>query len=123
MNEHDFNGDRPRQLLVCALGADCASKFNKRDGNALAFYDAVKTARNQAGANRELYVVRTSCQGWCEEAPVCQLLPEGRVYKDLKVGDAAAIVQACLQGGEGLEKNLVWDYSQPRAANEKRRRA
>ena len=121
MNEHDFDGDKPRQLLVCTYGADCGAALKKRDGEVPALADALKDARNRAGLRRELYVIKTGCQGWCEEAPVCQLLPEGRVFKDLQVAEAAAVVQACLDGGSALQDRLVWDYSLPRAVNEKRR--
>ena len=121
MNEHDFDGDRPRQLLVCTYGADCAAALKKRDGDPMGLADAFKEARTQAGLRRELYVTKTGCQGWCEEAPVCQLLPEGRVFHGLRKDEAAAVVQACRNGGKALQDRLVWDYSQPRAVNEKRR--
>lgn len=123
MNEHDFDGDRPRQLLVCTFGADCSARLKERDGNALALADAVKQARNQAGLNRELYVMKTGCQGWCEHANVVQLLPEGRVYKDMTLAQASSLVQACQKGGAGLEKQLIWDYSKTRQENETRQKA
>ena len=118
MNEHDFDGDRPRQLLVCTYGADCGAALKRRDGDVAALADALKQARTTAGLKRELYVIKTGCQGWCQEAPVCQLLPEGRVFKDLRIDEAAAVVQACLTGGGPLRDRQVWDYSLPRAKNE-----
>jgi (2Fe-2S) ferredoxin len=121
MNEHDFDGNQPRQLLVCTTGVDCARALKKRDGDATMLAGAIKEARTQAGLNRELYVIKTGCQGWCEEAPVCQLLPEGRIFKDFRIDEAAAVVQACLDGGTALKDRLVWDYSLPREENEKRR--
>ncbi len=121
MNEHDFDGDQPRQLLVCTFGADCGAALKRRDKDAAALGDALKQARTQAGLKRELYIIKTGCQGWCQEAPVCQLLPEGRVFKDLRIDEAAGVVQACLDGGSTLQDRLVWDYSLPRAQNEKRR--
>jgi len=120
MNERDFDGDRPRQLLVCTFGEDCARKLKERDGNPHALGDALKAARTEAGHKRELYVTKTGCQGWCEHAPVAQLLPEGRIFKDLKVEEAPAVIAACMQGGAGLEGRLVWDYSLTRAENQKR---
>jgi len=121
MNEEDFSGDRPWQLLVCTTGADCAAALKKRDGDPMRLADALKEARTQAGLRQELYVIKTGCQGWCQEAPVCQLLPEGRIFKDLRLDEAAGVVQACLDGGSALQDRLVWDYSLTRAENLKRR--
>jgi (2Fe-2S) ferredoxin len=121
MNEHDFDGDRPRQLLVCTFGADCGAALKARDGAPHALADALKSARNEAGLRRSLYVTKTGCMGWCESAPVVQLLPEGRIFRDVEVGEAAAVVQACLDGGSTLQERLVWDYGCPRADNESRR--
>jgi (2Fe-2S) ferredoxin len=121
MNEHDFDGDRPRQLLVCTFGADCGAALKRRDGDAVRLGDALKEARTKAGLKRELYVIKTGCQGWCQEAPVCQLLPEGRVFKDIRIDEADAVVRAFAKGGEALDERLVWDYSLPRTVNEKRR--
>jgi (2Fe-2S) ferredoxin len=121
MNEHDFDGDQPRQLLVCTFGADCGAALKRRDGDAIRLGDALKEARTRAGLKRELYVIKTGCQGWCQEAPVCQLLPEGRIFKDIRMDEADAVVRAFAQGGESLNERLVWDYSLPRITNEKRR--
>jgi (2Fe-2S) ferredoxin len=123
MNEHDFDGDRPRQLLVCTFGEDCGAALKKRDGNVQALGDALKAERTSAGLKRELYVTRTGCMGWCEHAPVVQLLPEGKIFKAPALGDAAKAIQACRNGGAALQKDLVWDYSQTRAQNEARRKA
>lgn len=121
MNEQDFSGDRPRQLLVCTTGADCAAALKRRDGDPMRLADALKEARTQAGLRQELYVIKTGCQGWCQEAPICQLLPEGRIFKDIRVEEAADAVRACLDGGLKLKGRLVWDYSLSRAENLKRR--
>jgi (2Fe-2S) ferredoxin len=117
MNERDFDGDRPRQALVCTFGEDCARALKARDGQASTLADALKEARTRAGLKRELYVTKTGCMGWCEHAPVVQLLPEGRVYKDLSPEKAPLLVAALLDGGSGLEDRLVWDYSLTRAEN------
>jgi (2Fe-2S) ferredoxin len=121
MNEHDFNGDRPRQLLVCTFGADCGAALKRRDGDAMRLGDSLKEARTVAGLTRELYIIKTGCQGWCQEAPVCQLLPEGRVFKDLRLDEAGKIVQAMNEGGAAFNDRLVWDYSLTRVENERRR--
>jgi (2Fe-2S) ferredoxin len=123
MNEHDFDGDRPRQLLVCSFGEDCAAALKARDGNAMALGDALKAARTAAGLKRELYVTRTGCMGWCEHAPVVQLLPEGRLFKAPLLADVEKTVQACRDGGGALAKDLLWDYSQTRAQNQARKKA
>jgi (2Fe-2S) ferredoxin len=123
MNEHDFDGDRPRQLLVCTFGEDCARALKERDGNPHALGDALKAARTEAGLKRQLYVTKTGCQGWCQHAPVMQLLPEGRVFSAPSPDEAPAAVQACMDGGSALEPALLWDYSQPRKVNEARRKA
>ena len=122
MNEHDFDGDRPRQLLVCTFGEDCAARLKQRDGQAQALGDALKAARTSAGLKRELYVVKTGCQGWCQHANVVQLLPEGRLYSGVRIEEADSVVQACLKGGVGLEDKLVWDYSMTRAQNKARQK-
>jgi (2Fe-2S) ferredoxin len=123
MNEHDFDGDRPRQLLVCTFGEDCAAALKARDGNPHALGDALKAARTQAGLKRQLYVTKTGCQGWCEHAPVMQLLPEGRIFRSPAPADAAETVRACQDGGSALAPRLLWDYSLSRAENEARRKA
>lgn len=123
MNEHDFDGDRPRQLLVCTFGADCGAALKQRDGNPQALGDALKEARTAAGLKRQLYVTKTGCQGWCEHAPVVQLLPEGRIFSAPALDQAPAAVQACLDGGEALRPALIWDYSLTRAQNLARRNA
>lgn len=120
MNEHDFDGDRPRQLLVCTFGADCGAALKKRDGSAMDLADVLKHARTEAGLKRQLYVTKTGCQGWCEHAPVVQLLPEGRIFKAPTLEQAPAVVQACLDGGSALKESLIWDYSLSRAQNEAR---
>lgn len=123
MNEHDFDGDRPRQLLVCTFGADCGAKLKARDGDPQALGTALKEARTAAGLKRQLYVTKTGCQGWCEHAPVVQLLPEGRIFRAPELTQADSVVRACVDGGSALQERLIWDYSQSRAQNEARRKA
>jgi (2Fe-2S) ferredoxin len=123
MNENDFD-DGLRQVLVCAYGADCAEATKARYGSPTAIYDAIKAARNEAGLNRQLYVVRSSCQGWCEYAPVCTVLPEGRVYKDIEPSEAKSLVQNLVKGTEeGIQGRQVWDFSLSKAENLKQKRS
>lgn len=119
MNEHDFDGDRPRQLLVCTYGADCGAVLKGRDGSSQALADALKAARNDAGLKRELYVTKTGCMGWCEYAPVAQLLPEGLIVRNLTVESAPELVRSCLKGAAGLDGHRVWNYSLVRSENER----
>lgn len=117
MNEKDFD-EGLRQVLVCTYGADCASASQKKFGSATAAYDAIKAARNEAGLNRKLYVVRTSCQGWCEYAPVCTVLPEGRVLRDVSPEDGKSLVQAIVTRDDKSFKNKqIWDFSLKRDEN------
>lgn len=117
MNENDFD-DGLRQVLVCTYGEDCARATKAAHGNATAIYDAVKASRNEAGFKRKLYVVRTSCQGWCQYAPVCTVLPEGKVYQDLRPEEAESFVRAVVFRDEKrLENKKIWDFSLSRNEN------
>ena len=117
MNERDFD-DGLRQVLVCAYGEDCARATQKRHGSPKAIYDAIKAARNAAGLNRKLYVLATSCQGWCEYAPVCTILPEGRVLRDMDPERAAEFVEAAVSGEEKtLQNKQIWNFSLSRDEN------
>ena len=117
MNERDFD-DGLRQVLVCAYGEDCANATKKRHGSAMAIYDALKSARNAAGLNRKIYVLKTSCQGWCEYAPVCTVLPEGKVIRDLSPEGAKDFVKAVLNHEDKTFKdNQIWDFSKKRDEN------
>jgi len=121
MNEHDFD-DGLRQVLVCAYGADCAQATQKRHGSPTAIYDAIKAARNAAGLNRKLYVVRTSCQGWCEYAPVCTVLPEGKVLRDVTPEDAKQVVKAIVaRDDKSFKDRQIWDFSKSKKENEQGR--
>lgn len=122
MNERDFD-EGLRQVLVCTYGEDCANASKKRHGSATAVYDAIKGARNAAGLNRKLYVVRTSCQGWCEYAPVCTVLPEGKVLKGVAPEEAPALVNAIVaRDDKSFKDKQIWDFSQTREQNLKGRR-
>ncbi len=117
MNENDFEGAGPKQILVCAYGADCMASTKQAFGSHTAIYDAIKAARNAKGLNKKVYVIRTSCQGWCESAPVCQVLPGGRIFKDLKPEEAGSFVDACVSGSPDFDNRLIWDYAISRDRN------
>jgi (2Fe-2S) ferredoxin len=46
-------------------------------------FDALKAARKAEGLGRKLTVVRNSCLGWCQYAPVVMVMPEGKVVQGL----------------------------------------
>jgi (2Fe-2S) ferredoxin len=117
MNENDFD-DSLNQVLVCTYGDDCANATKKRYGSATAIYDAIKSARNAKGLNRKLYVIRSSCQGWCDYAPVCSVLPEGRVLKDVKPAEASEFVEGILEGlASPRSGSTIWDFRKSREEN------
>ena len=119
MNEHDFDDDL-KQLLVCSYGVDCARATKALYGESTAIYDAIKVVRNQQNLNRQLYVIRTGCQGWCQYAPVCTVLPGGKVYKDIRPEEAKAFVDAVHQGEEGaFEARRIWDFEKSRVENQR----
>jgi (2Fe-2S) ferredoxin len=118
MNEGDFD-DGLRQILVCAYGADCAEANQRSHGTGTALYDAIKKVRNALGLKRKLYVVGTTCQGWCEYAPVCTVLPEGQVRGHVTVDQAEKFIQFAI--GQGIEQgagDFVWNLSKSRSENE-----
>ena len=117
MNEHDFD-EGLKQVFVCTYGDDCARVTKERHGSASAIYDAIKAARNEAGKKRNLYVVRTSCQGWCEYAPVCAVMPGQRIFHDLDPKEAKDFVKCVLAGDEKpFKSRQIWDFSKTRDEN------
>jgi (2Fe-2S) ferredoxin len=119
MNERDFD-DGLRQVLVCTYGEDCANATKARHGSDTAVFDAIKAVRKETGLNRKLYVLRTSCQGWCEYAPVCTVLPEGKVVQGITPEGAAEFVRAVVERDDKAFKNeQIWDLSQSHDENMK----
>ena len=123
MDQDDFDGDRPTQILVCTYGADCGAALKARDGSPHDLADALKAARNEAGLKRRISVTKTGCMGWCAHAPVVQVLPRGMVLSGLPTSGATETVQACLADPETApwSARVVWDYGVSRQENEKRR--
>lgn len=117
MNENDFD-EGLRQVLVCTYGEECANATRKLHGTDTAVFDAMKQARKDEGLSRKLSVMRTSCQGWCEYAPVSMVLPEGKVVRNITPEEAGAFVKAVARrDDEVFEKNQVWDLSLSREEN------
>lgn len=119
MNENDFD-DGLRQVLVCTYGEECANATRKRHGSDTAVFDALKVARKEAGLNRKLSVLRTSCQGWCEYAPISTVMPEGKVVRDITPEEAADFAKAVVErDDESFKNKQVWDLSLSREENMK----
>ncbi len=117
MNENDFD-EGLRHIMVCTLGEDCANATKQRHGTENAVFDALKAARKAEGLARKLTVVRTSCQGWCQYAPVAMVMPEGKVVPGVTPEDAADFAKAVASHNDKVfENRLVWDLSQSREEN------
>lgn len=117
MNENDFDEDL-RQILVCTYGEECAKATKQRHGSETALFDAMKSVRKAEGLGRKLTVMRTSCQGWCDYAPVCMVLPEGKIVRDVTPEGAAEFVRAVVErDDESFANQQVWDLSRSREEN------
>lgn len=120
MNENDFD-EGLRHIMVCTLGEDCANATRNRHGTENAVFDALKAARKTEGLGRKLTVVRTSCQGWCQYAPVAMVMPEGKVVQGITPGEATAFAKAVAQGDDdAYAQQQVWDLSRSKDDNLKR---
>jgi (2Fe-2S) ferredoxin len=118
MNENDFDEDL-RHILVCTLGEECADATRQCHGSENAVFDAIKAARKSEGLNRKLTVVRTSCMGWCQYAPVSMVMPEGKVVQGVTPEQAAGFAQAVATGNDGeFQDRQVWDLSAKQGSRE-----
>lgn len=121
MNENDFD-EGLRQILVCTLGEDCARASQQRHGSENAVFDALKAARKSEALSRKLTVVRTSCQGWCQYAPMAMVMPEGKVVQDVSPEEAVDFAKAVAsRDDQAFENRQVWDLSASREENLQRR--
>jgi len=117
MSENDIDDD-VRQILVCTYGEECANATRQRHGSETAVFDAIKAVRKSEGLGRKLSVMRTSCQGWCEYAPVCMVLPEGRIVRGITPEGAAEFTRAVVEREDRVfAGNQVWDLSRSRNEN------
>jgi (2Fe-2S) ferredoxin len=117
MNENDFD-EGLRHIMVCTLGEDCANATKQRHGTENAVFDALKAARKAEGLGRKLTVVRTSCQGWCQYAPVAMVMPQGKVVQGITPDQATAFAKAVAEGSDDqFAAQQVWDLSQSRDTN------
>jgi len=117
MNEIDFDQGL-RHIMVCTLGEDCANATKHRHGTENAVFDALKTARKAEGLGRKVTVVRTSCQGWCQYAPVVMVMPEGKVVQGLTPEESLGFAKAVTSHDDQVfQRQQVWDLSLDRAEN------
>ena len=86
-------------VLVCA-GTGCTSSGSAK---VLAkFKDEVKSA----GLEKEVAVVETGCQGFCENGPLVIIYPEGTFYTRVTPEDVPVIVSEHLLKGRIVERLL-----------------
>jgi (2Fe-2S) ferredoxin len=126
MNEKDF-GDSIKVLYVCTSGPSC-SRHGQEDQTAdpeanpfggRALHDALKMERTLRGHKREIKVVRTGCQGWCDHSPVATAWPSGAVHH-VEVRDSDAFLDAVERQGRD-PKREVYDMTLDHAANAAKR--
>lgn len=86
-------------VLICG-GAGCISSGCEDVKRAL-----INELKGK-GLDKEIKVVSTGCMGPCDSGPVMIIYPDGVLYRKLKVGDVAEIVDRHLLKGEIVERLL-----------------
>jgi len=99
LDEKKKNASR-KQILLCA-GAGCIASGSLRLKKAL----ELKIAEEKL----DVEVVETGCLGPCAQGPVIVVNPGQTFYEDLKVEDAADIVNEHLRKGKPVERLLPRD--------------
>ena len=92
---------RRRVIAVCA-GTGCRAQ------GALQVVDALRAEVDARGVAGEMEIRATGCLGFCQASPLLLLQPEGIVYRNVGVDDAAEIV-ARTALGEVVERLLCID--------------
>lgn len=87
------------QVLVCG-GTGCTSS----GCNEIA--EAMKSAIKEHGIENEIELVKTGCFGLCELGPIVIIYPEGAFYSQVKLEDAAEIVEEHLVKGRVINRLL-----------------
>ena len=124
MNEHDFS-TQPVAITVCADPAYCgkATVEAHPEAGEGAIFLALKAARNELGLKGKVMVQKTTCQGWCDYAPVATVWPDGRVYRDIKPDEAADFIRnAALEDTGAFAARKVWDFRKEKKENQEERR-
>jgi (2Fe-2S) ferredoxin len=89
-------------LLVCN-GSSC----KKHKGEEVA--EAIESEIEKQGAQSQIHMTVTRCNGRCSDACVVIAYPEGVWYKEITPKSAKALVRGHLKG-ERLEENVVYTY-------------
>jgi len=84
-------------LLVCA-GTGCVSC------GAFEVRQALETEVRRRGLDREVLVVTTGCNGFCERGPIVLVQPDGVFYQRLTVGDVPVLVEEHLLKGRPVQR-------------------
>lgn len=92
-------------IMMCA-GTGCVAC------NALKVKDALVDEINKRGLEKEIQIVLTGCNGFCSNAPIMSVQPEGIFYQKLKIEDIPLIVEEHLLKGRPVEKLM---YREPEA--------
>ncbi|MEI6500816.1 MAG: NADH-quinone oxidoreductase subunit NuoF [Armatimonadota bacterium] len=79
---------------IAASGLDVTVELHYEDGT---------------GAQGELLVSESGCQGFCQMGPLVTVLPEGILYTKVKPEDVTEIIQSTLVGNEIVERLLYVD--------------
>ncbi|WP_026679420.1 (2Fe-2S) ferredoxin domain-containing protein [Fictibacillus gelatini] len=97
----DFS-ELKHHILICN-GASCLRNQGDEVTN------AIRAELNRRGLDEVIHTTRTRCNGRCHDACVTIVYPEGIWYKDIKPGDAKALVQS-IASGAALDKKISHSY-------------
>ena len=99
-NELIASTDRDKSCVrICMTGC--------RAGGAEKVRDALREEVEKQGLGDEVDIRETGCQGFCAQAPVAVIDPQGIQYNQLTPKDVPAIVSETLQGG-GIVERLIY---------------
>ncbi len=105
MNDSPVNRENSptgsKTLFVCR-GTGCVA------GGADPIYDALKQEIESSGL-KDVKVDFTGCHGFCQRGPLVVVEPEGFLYTEVQVKDAAEIVQSHLVNGQPVERLFYHD--------------
>ncbi|MCG6551335.1 MAG: NADH-quinone oxidoreductase subunit NuoF [Candidatus Magnetominusculus sp. LBB02] len=99
LKEEVFKEDVPR-IRMCSGTACAASGSNKVAAN---------LERELGAEHKHVDIVKTGCQGFCQQGPVMKVEPWGYYYQKVKSSDAHEIISATISGGFPIRKLLYRD--------------
>ena len=88
-------------LSVCSTGCSAMG--------GLEVADALEAEIRRRGLEATATVKRTGCHGFCEQGPIVVVRPGDIFYVHVEPGDAAAIIEQTIVGGELIERLLFTD--------------